>query len=196
MWLQKDNMTKEYDFSKFEQEAPPAALGDNGVARLSGLAKDQVRAEALVEKLEEELKAAKKELKHIQEFQLPELMSELGVDQFATKDGIKISVKEAVRGSISHGNAPEAFKWLEEHGQANLIKRNFIIDFGKDEEKWANKFERDLAKRKKALNVQRKKNVAPMTLQAFVREELAKGTDLPLETFGVYVQRLAKVSVK
>ena len=45
----------------------------------------------------------------------------------------------------------------------------------------------------RAANLERK--VEPMTLQAFIKEHLAAGKDIPLDIFGVYRQRIAKVEV-
>lgn len=183
--------TDTFDYSEFK-DGP----GDNLLARLSGLALDQKRAEAEVARLEEELKTAQARLRDIAEHQLPALMDEAEMSEFTTKDGIKISVKEVIRGSIPASNASKAFAWLEEHGHDNLIKREFKIEFGKDEEAWAKKFARDLAKRKRPLKVQLKRTVNPRTLQAFVREQLEEGVDIPLNLFGVFRQRFSKIDFK
>lgn len=182
-----------YDYSDYEDSQP--VVGDNMLARLSGLATDQAHAEARVLRLDEELKEAKETLRHISENQLPELMEEAGMETFSTSDGLGISINSVIRGSIPKSTAGQAFMWLEENGHGRLIKRTFTIDFGKDDDKWANRFERDLARRKKPLNVKRKKAVHPSTLTAFVRSQLEEGVAIPMTTFGVYRQRVSKVKI-
>jgi hypothetical protein len=188
-------MTKVHDYSAFEADDRPG-IGDNIMARLSGLAKDQVHAELRVVQLEEELRQAKESLRHIAENQLPSLMEEAGHLEDVVVDGMKITLKETIRGSIPIATQADAFAWLEENGHEKIIKRQFTIDFGKSEDAWANKFERDCAQRKSPLNMKRKKAVHPQTLQSFVRTQLEEGVAIPMETFGVFRQRVAKVKVK
>jgi hypothetical protein len=185
--------TPDFDYSG-EQDATP--VGDNLLARINGLAADQLQSEARVARLEEELTEAKSTARLISEVQMPELLKEAGMSEFTTADGIRIALKEQIFGSIPAATAEEAFSWLEENGHARLIKRTFAIDFGKDDEKWADKFERDLAQRKKPLNCKRKRAVHPQTLRAFVREQLDKGVAIPMDTFGVHCRNVSKVTVK
>lgn len=177
-----------YDYGK-----DSSALGDNALARIAGLAQDQIKAEAEVARLEEELKAAQAKLKDISQFKLPELLAEVGMSEFKLKDGTKISVKEDVRASIPKSDSQPAFDWLESHGSGALIKREIKISFGKGEEAWAKKFMADLAKRKKPVKAENKMTVHPQTLQAFIREQLEKGETVPLDIFGAFIQKFTKV---
>lgn len=184
-------MATVHDYSDFK-DGP----GDNLLARLSGLALDQKEAEAEVARLEEALKAAQARLRDIAEHQLPALMDEAEMKVCQTRDGITIKIVEKIRGSIPAATAPKAFAWLEEHGHGNLIKREVKVEFGKGEEAWAKKFMADLAKRKRPLKVDLKRGVHPSTLASFVTEQLQEGVDIPLETFGVFRQRSAKIEFK
>lgn len=184
-----------HDYGEYEDE-PATEVGDNILARLGGLARDQVHAEARVERLTEEMKQAKEALRHISEHQIPTLMEEAGQAEDITVDGVRIRLKTAIRGSIPKATENTAFAWLEKHGHERLIKRQFTIDFGKEEDKWADKFERDCSRRKKQLTMKRKKTVAPQTLQAFVRTQLEEGVAIPMDVFGVHRQRFTKVEVK
>lgn len=180
-----------FDYSDFK-DGP----GDNLLAQIGATAQEQKRAEAEVARLEEALTKAKENLRDIAERRLPELMDAAEAADFTTKDGLKVVIAETIRGSIPKANEARAFKWLEDHDHPHLIKRQFTIEFGKDQEAWAKKFEGDLAKRKKPLNVKRKNSVHPATLQSFIREQLEKGVDIPLDVFGAFRQRVAKVIVK
>ena len=185
----------QFDYSEFEGEADISSVGANARARLEGLAQDLLGAEALVVSLEEQVKEAKEALRDVKERRLPDLMDELGSVVFETPDGVVIKIAEAIRGSIPAANAEQAFAWLEEHGHGALVKRTITVEFGKGEEQWADRFERDCARRKKPLNLARRRGVHPQTLQAFVRGQLEEGVDVPMDTFGVFRQRFAKVKM-
>lgn len=173
-----------------------AGPGDNLLAQIAETAREVQQKERFVEELEERLDEEKAALRRLTESALPKLMEAAETDKITTKDGIEIKIDENLRGSIPKANEEDAFEWLEGHGQGKIIKRQFTIEFGKGDEAWANKFEKDLGRRKKPLNVKRKKTVHPQTLLAMLREALANGEDIPLDTFGVFRQRVAKIKVK
>ena len=169
------------------------------LAKLAKLAEEQERLEGLVADKMKELKEAQLQLADISEKRLPELMDELELKTFETSEGLKINIKETMRASITQSKPEqqqEAFTWLEDHGHGHLIKREFKIEFGKSENKWADKFERDLAKRKKPLRATRKMSVHSGSLAAFLAEELAKGVDVPLEIFNGFRQQYTKIERK
>lgn len=171
-------------------------VGEDKLSQLSDLAKQQVTLEHELLQAEAAVDKAKERIRIISEVSIPLLMEEVGMSEFSTKDGIKVRVAEDIRASIPKARQGEAVVWLDQHGFAGLVKRKFTILFGKDEESWANKFEADLRKRKRELNVGRDATVHPQTLKAWVKEQLECGTDLPLDLFGVFRQRVAKVEVK
>ncbi len=184
----------EHDYTEYK-DGP----GDNMLAAIVGLARDQKAAELEVARLETDLKKAKERLVDISEHQLPDLMDKAELGDFTTKEGITIEIDERIRASIAKQDLKRqaaAFNWLESNGHEGLIKRQFVIEFNRDDERWANKFERDLRQRKKPLNVKRKKEVHSSTLVSFVKEQLGQGVQIPLKTFGVMRQRFAKVGTK
>jgi hypothetical protein len=169
--------------------------GDNILAVISGVALEQKQAELKVARLEEELKAAKEELRVIAEDRLPQLMDDAKQTTLTTTDGIQIEVKTTVRGSIPKTNPGPALEWLEKNGHGNLIKRSFDIVFGKDDEAWAKKFQSDLDKRKKKLNYKIERGVHASTLQAFVRNQLEEGAidSDAMKVLGVFEQRVSSI---
>lgn len=180
-----------HDYSEFK-EGP----GDNLLAQIAATALEQKEAEAEVERCEDALKLAQGRLRKISDEDLPALMDEAEMTTCQTRDGIVVKLQEKIRGSLPKGREQPAFDWLEEHGHDDLIKREFTIQFGKDEEAWAKKFEADLRKRKKPVNVARKETIHHTTLASFVTEQLEAGVAIPLDTFGVYRQRTTKISFK
>ena len=175
-------------------DGEPEGVKDNALAQIKATAEQQEHAEIKVEKSEEQLKLDKKELTRIAEKIFPELLHALEMTEDITIGGLRIQLAEKLRGSIPVVHRDEALKWLDKEGHGHIIKRQIIIEFSKDEEKWAAKFMRDCDKRKKQLNMVVKRTVHPQTLQAWSREMLGDGEDFPMELFGIFLQTFTKVS--
>lgn len=171
-------------------------VGDNLLAQISATAKKQFDLEVEISKLEEQLKVKKQQLSIISEKELPELMDAAETESLTTKNKLVVKVSTVLRGSIPKANKVAAAKWLDENKFGHILKRQFKIEFDKDEEAWAAKFQADLNKRKKKLRVDLDRTVHPQTLLAFLREKLEAGVEIPLKTFGVYRQRETTVKVK
>jgi hypothetical protein len=177
------------DYSEHQEEV----AGEGQLAQLSILADRQADAEHAVARLTADLAKANDQLRSICEHELPALMDELGMQDFTTTSGLKVTVRETIRASIPKDRKEAAFDWLDEHGHSSLVKRMFAVSFGRDEEKWARKFAADLRRRKRELSVDDIKKVESSTLRAFVKNQLEEGLELPLELFGVFRQRRSKI---
>jgi hypothetical protein len=164
---------------------------DDKFARLGQLANAQRAAEQLVEQCQKSLKRAQDALRTISESELPELMDELGLQDFSTTDGLTIEVRENIRAGISKERGPAAYAWLRSNGHSRLIKHSVTVEFSKDEDDKAKALVERLAKDE--LQAEDRQAVHPSTLQAFVKQKLQAGEDLPLELFGVHRQRVAKI---
>lgn len=184
-----------YDYSNWETDID---AGSNLMARIEGLAQEQLDAQARVEALEAQLAEAKVAVTVVKEHKLPNLLEEaqLGKSKVVTPGGIVINLKEVIRGTIPKGKEDPAHEWLEENGNGALIKRTVTIDFNKDQEAWARKFMADCNKRKKPLNLKLVRGVHASTLRSFVKTALAEGIAIPMDVFGVYRQRFTDVKVK
>lgn len=163
------------------------------LTRLSRFAQEARDRAAEIARLEESLKAATESYNRIVERDIPDLMDEVGVSDFRLSDGTRITIKEDIRASIPAARRNEAVSWFDDHGLSGMVKRTFTISFGRDEESWANKFEADLRKRKREVNLKKEYKVEPMTLKAWVKTALENGQDLDPELFGIFRQRKAKV---
>lgn len=177
-----------HDYTSFN-EGPREDL----LSKLSALADEQLQKEKELEAAEKHVKELKKELVDIAEHKIPELMDEAGVAEFKTSSGIKITIKENIRASISKANAIDAFKWLREHGHEALIKRKIVVEFSKGEDEDAARALELL--QNEELAVDDNSTVHPQTLAKFVREKLEAGEDVPQELLGVYRQRVSTISV-
>lgn len=176
-------------YAAYRDDVP---VGPNLMAQLMAVADEQESLESQIEELEANLEKAKADLREVAEKRLPALLDGLR-GSLLLDDGRTIEITEKMRASIAGAKADPACEWLDEHGHGGLVKREFVISFGKDDEAWARKFQRDLARRKKPLAVKVKRTVHHKTLESWVNEQFKEGVDIPKDVFGVYRQRMAKV---
>lgn len=162
------------------------------LAKLSELANAQAEAELAVKRAEKALEEAQSDLKKIAEGTLPELMDSLGMEEFRTSTGLKITVKETIRASIPKPREAEAFAWLRAHHHDALIKRSVVCSFGKGEDEDARKLCEQLIA--EGYSFEDKQSVHAQTLSSFCREKLKKGEDIPMDLLGVFRQRSAAIS--
>lgn len=156
---------------------------------LHQLARDQVQAQRDVQEAEEQLKRAKAKLDDIRTKTLPTAMDELNLETFKTTDGIRISIKEDIRASASRGRIAEIVGWLHEHGHDKIIKRTISLIARDPEHAEA------VHQRLEGEEITDEPKIHPQTLSAFVRQSLEDGVDIPMETFGVFRQRVSHVRV-
>ena len=109
------------------------------------------------------------------------------------EDGVTIEVKPFVSASISKANREEAYQWLMDNGHGDIIKNLVSVDVGKDSEQA--KLALDVL-RNAGLEPSNDKKVHPQTLKAFVREQVEKGTPIPLELLGAYLGQKATIKRK
>ena len=150
--------------------------------------------EELIEEKQASLKATQKELKTLSEEEIPALLSEVGLSEITLTNGQKISTQAYYYGRITEHNQQEAFEWLQDNGHGDIIKNVVSVSFGRDEDVNAEKLLSDL--QDDGYSTSGKKWVEPMTLKAFIREQVESGNDLPLETFNVYVGQKTRIIKK
>lgn len=172
-------------------EAP--SVSDDDLATISALAQKQVREQAAVAKLENDLEAAKLRLKKVQEEELPAAMQEIGMSEFKLSDGTKVSIKNDVYCTIPKDDGGRALNWLRGHNFGGLIKNQVIAEFGKGEDENALEVVQTLANM--GVHAEQKQTVHPQTLKAFVKEQMEKGNELPLDYFNAFTVAKAKVEL-
>ena len=149
------------------------------------------------EYLAKKLKESKERSDVLEQRTIPDIMDLHKLELIKLKSGFSVSVIADLKCKIAASTQDKAFEWLEEGGHGGVIKREFHIDFPKEEESWANKFERDLAQRVRPLNVSRKKSVHSGTLKALLKGETTKGyafTDEEKKMFGIYTVKNVKIT--
>ncbi len=144
-----------------------------------------------VKTLEHALKETKEKLRIVEEQELPEAMQAANLQEIKLTNGAKITMSQFYKGSISEKNRDAAHNWLLSNNHGGIIKHEVSLKFGKDEGEKANDAVQSL--KQKGLDPAVKESVHPQTLNAFVREQLTSGKDLPADLFGVYVGSRAKL---
>ena len=158
---------------------------------LTDKANKMVELEQLVEEKQASLKSTQKELKTLSEEDIPALLSEVGLSEITLTNGKKISTSAYYYGRITEHNQQEAFEWLQDNGHGDIIKNVVSVSFGRDEDVNAEKLLSNLQDNGYTTNG--KKWVEPMTLKAFIREQVESGNDLPLEPFNVYIGQKTRI---
>lgn len=191
---------KQPDAPAIEVEAAPAATPEQ-LAHVLATARRQAKLANDIAKAEEALKKQKEEYKKTAEVELPNALRAAQLDQMPLGEGWTVKLKTTLAGYISEERKEQAHAWLEEHDMGGLIKHVITITFGRDEDAFFNKFMRDLQKRKKPVQAERKDAVNSQTLGAFVREQVGKAQEqgldpkevIPFDLFGVYQTTYAEI---
>ena len=125
------------------------------------------------------------------ELELPEAMQEANLAEIVLTNGSKISVKPFYKGYISEENREDAMAWLVDNNHGSLIKNEVTLKFGKDEDEKATVTVEQL--KQQGLDPNVKQGVHPQTLNAFIKEQIIGGKDIPAETFGIFVGSRANI---
>lgn len=162
-----------------------------------------------IEQAEESLKEKKKELEKYEKDQLPVLMDDLGTTLWGTRAGLKVELKEELRGSFPKDEARrrEAFDYLIKDGNEGYIRHEVVINLGRDSHETVRKI-LDFLKAEgidKIAEVTHGETINHQQMMAYLREELRNskneehedfGKEVPLELFGTFVERIAKIKLK
>ena len=163
----------------------------DGLKTVSSLAQEVSNWEGKVAELEEQLRTAKAKLLELTDRDLPDMMAEVGITNFTLADGSKLEVKQTYGARIPVAHRDAAFAWLKEKGHDDIIKNLVSVPFGRGEDSLATDFI-NLAQ-KNGYAPDQKKEVHPQTLKAFVKEQLEKGQEVPMDLFGVFTGQRASI---
>ena len=147
-----------------------------------------------IAKLEDRLKTFKTTETTLSEQTIPNLMQQAGVSLIKLKDGSSVEIKPFYAARIPSSKVEEAFEWLRTNGHGDLIKNNVMLTFGRNQDNEAKSLVAEL--RDKGHNVKQAEKVEPMTLKAFVKEQIQDGKNVPADLFGVYVASKTKITTK
>jgi len=167
-------------------------VDDKQLEALSSLCKELLEQQEMVANLEEQLKTVKDKERELSEEKIPNKMHELGYNKIELKTGEKLEIKPFYAAKIPSERVQEAFQWLRDNGQGDLIKNNVSLTFGRSQDNEAKSLVDEL--KSKGYNVNQVEKVEPMTLKAFVREQIEKGQNIPSDLFGVYIANKTKLT--
>lgn len=146
-----------------------------------------------VDKAKDELAQAQADYNRIELDDLPDLMRELKLKRIELEDGFEVAVEEDVKCGITEARRDDAHDWLRANSFGGLIKTQVTQDFERGENELAQKVANeisDLTGRPALV----KESVHAGTLKSFVKEQRAKGANLPLDLFGIHPFNRAKLT--
>ncbi len=177
--------------SMFEEDAGALTVNDDQLSSIGAMAKRAKLLEKEIEEIESVVKERKEQLSKLLEDSIPAALSELGMKSFKMADGSSIEVKPFYSASIKEANRAAAYEWLRENGFDDIIKNTVSVRFGRGEDDLCETL-LDLL-RERSYPVEQAQKIEPQTLKAFVREQIERGSELPMEMFGVYVGSKATI---
>lgn len=175
----------------YESDAPQG-FSNYQLYELSVLANMQLDLEKAIDESERELAALKKQLKHISEVSIPDLMQQIGMAEFTLDNGYKVTVKPFYGANINDENRELCFTWLRDHELDDIIKHEVTAKLGKDSDEIALKVTGYLASI--GVDFADKEFVHPMTLKSFIKEQCEENQDFPKDMFKVYEGKLTKIT--
>ena len=181
--------------------------GDDGVddvpstgalSDLSQLANKALRAEALCAQKEEELKAAKEELNVVRRREIPDAMSDAGVDEFTTGAGVKITIKPIVSCSLAkkkNERVDQAIDYLIADKNGGIVRRSVIVEFNLEDTDRAKELTQWVAENMPEASVQVLRTVNAATLKSLIKKWYADGKSFPADLFKASTFDEAKIVV-
>lgn len=175
----------------FEEDAGVMQVQDDQVSGIAALGKRAKNLQREIEDLERVFKERKDQYRKLTEETIPEALAALGMKSFRMEDGSSIDVKPFYSASISEARRAEAYAWLREHGFDDIIKNTVSVRFGRGEDELCNGLLDLLGE--KGFPADQAEKIEPMTLKAWVREQVERGNEFPTELFGVYIGQKATI---
>lgn len=147
-----------------------------------------------IENKEEELSLLKHKARDLEERKIPEMMQEAGVSLLKLSDGSTVEVKPFYAAKIPESRVDEAFSWLRGKGFEDIIKNTVTASFNRGQDNQVSELIKVCEEH--GFNYNKKEKVEPMTLKAFVKEQVEGGKELPFDLFGVYIATKTKITNK
>ena len=175
----------------FEKDAEAFKVADNDLAGVSAMARRAKELEKEIKDLESVVKERADQYRKLTEESIPEAMTGLGMKSFKLADGSSIEVKPFYSASISAERKAEAFKWLRDNGFDDIIKNTVSVRFGRGEDELCARLLNLLGQQ--GFPADQAEKVEPMTLKAWVKEQVERGNAFPAELFGAYIGQKATI---
>lgn len=175
----------------FEEDAGALQVKDDEIAGIANLAKRAKMLEKEILDLEVVFKERKEQFRKLTEEAIPEALAGLGMKSFRMADGSSIDIKPFYSASISEARRAEAYQWLRDHGFDDIIKNTVSVRFGRGEDELCNRLLNLLSET--GYPADQAEKIEPMTLKAWVKEQVERGNEFPSELFGAYIGQKAVI---
>lgn len=151
-----------------------------------------------LERLEEEVNNAKREIKRLEEVELPQAFTEDGISELQLPDGLRARRQISVQGSFPNQDEhPEehalAVRLWTELGNASTIRSAVIASYGVEEREAALTLYNGLRGDNRAF-VTMRDTVHPSTLRAVILARVRAGEPTPVEELGCVVLRRVRLT--
>jgi hypothetical protein len=145
---------------------------------------------------DKQLELAEGELYTLRHKTLPDLMNAARIDTLGLPAEGNYAAYDCRLHPWSEARLPEgaeeaAYSWMEEAGFGDIVKHTFTVALPRDSHEDALELRRLLEEND--FDFEEKRGVHFQTLQAFVREQLKKGTPLPADKLGLTIGQHVKV---
>ena len=184
-------MTNNLEDEIFADSQSDSQTDFTNVDKLSELILDLKAKDMEIEAREQELSQLKKEQREISMGKIPDLFDEMQMSKITMEDGSVVEIKRDFAASISAAKKDSCFEWLKKSGNDGIIKRDIVVKFKKGENEEVDTLRNKLGEL--GMTYTDKEYVHPMTLKAFVKEQMEKGTDIPQEDFAIFPVRKTKI---
>jgi len=175
----------------FEADAAVLNVNDDSIEGVSALAKRAKELSKEIADLGEVLKEREKQYRKLTEESIPEALATLGMKSFHMQDGSFIEIKPYYGASIPEGRRTEAYDWLRKHGFDDIIKNTVSVRFGRGEDELCARLITLI--RSAGYPLEQAEKVEPMTLKAWVREQVERGNEIPQDLFGAFIGQKAVI---
>jgi hypothetical protein len=140
--------------------------------------------------LENQVKLVENNIKKIEREELPEMFTQARISSVTVEATGNHPAFVAERGTVYNAKIPEdkrqaAFEWLEQNDHGDLVKSVINIFFGMQEHEERLRVMKILSDAK--VQYYTNESVHHMTLKAFVKSEILKGHQIPMDLLGVFV---------
>ena len=151
------------------------------------LYKTALKSGASVNDLEEALKRLKKDLFQVKQVQIPELMTEFGLDSLTTTSGTTIEIKSDI--SLTVRDVEKLHNYIREKEAGDLIKDTIIMIVNSDEAR------EEVTSLLKDIDCdfERKEAVHSQTLKKFIRGCLEKGERPGDDALTIFEYKYSKI---
>lgn len=181
-------------FEDIFDEAEALQSIDGGTTKqLSGHVRRLRALEQEIADAEDHVKSLKQQKHSLSTEVIPNMMDEMGVERLDV-DGVSVVRKNIVHASIPQERKQEAFDWLRSNGHGDIIKNEITCSFGRGQDNEAGHVLATLSQL--GYSPSQKVQVHPMTLKAFVREQIEAGSNIDLDMFGAYILNTAEIKRK